>query len=341
MPEIIAEYIDRLVNVEMRFGSGLPRGVTHRIYDAARAEQGKPLTYLAAKGLKDRVKPGDYVFIVTGAGLDPGLPWGETDGPLGAAAVARAVGLGLGGRPVAITERRNLEPVRGAFDAAAFTLMDDDMVAGRRTYCAAYRTFPGGLEADERVCLEAVEKFRPAAMVFVEKGGVNDKGVYHSITGTGRSTDKMGNAHLLVEMAKKTGAFTVGIGDGGNEIGFGRIVAAIREIQPYGRRCQCPCGGGVATVVPADVLVAAAVSNWGGYGVAAALAVLLKDPGVLHDEETEALMLHRCVANGGFDGAYGAQVPMVDGTSAQVQVSMITMLRQIVTNGLKSMSREF
>src|SRR5260370_41238260 len=92
----------------MRFRAGLPRGVTYPLYEAARKKQKKPLTWLAAKLLKDSIKPGDHVFVVTGAGTPPGLPAGETDGPPGAAAIARAIEIGLGGKPVLISEARNM-----------------------------------------------------------------------------------------------------------------------------------------------------------------------------------------------------------------------------------------
>src|SRR3982074_3274850 len=87
--EIVGDSFDRAVNIEMRFRAGLPRGVTYPLYEAARKKQKKPLTWLAAKLLKDKVKAGQHVFVITGAGTPPGLPAGETDGPPGAAAIAR------------------------------------------------------------------------------------------------------------------------------------------------------------------------------------------------------------------------------------------------------------
>jgi hypothetical protein len=99
--QITCEYIGSLVNIEMRFGEGLPRGVTHRLYDAARAAQGDvPLTFLAADGLRRAINRGDHVLVVTGAGSAPWLPKGETDGPPGAAAIARALETGLGAKPI-------------------------------------------------------------------------------------------------------------------------------------------------------------------------------------------------------------------------------------------------
>ena len=99
MPEIIGENIDRLCTVEMR-PQGMPRGKIHRLYEAARRKQnGRPLTLLAAEKLRAALKPGDYVILATGAGVPPWMPAGETDGPVGIAALGRALVMGLGARP--------------------------------------------------------------------------------------------------------------------------------------------------------------------------------------------------------------------------------------------------
>jgi hypothetical protein len=86
--EIVGDSLDRAVSIEMRFASGLPRGVVTPLYDAARTVAGGSMSFRAAKAMKSRIGRGSHVFVVTGAGTPPGLPKGETDGPLGAAALA-------------------------------------------------------------------------------------------------------------------------------------------------------------------------------------------------------------------------------------------------------------
>jgi hypothetical protein len=341
MDEIACEYIDRLVTVEMRFGEGLPRGVTHRLYDAARAAQGgKPLTFLAADGLRKALSRGDNVLVVTGAGTPPWLPKGETDGPPGAAAIARALEVGLGAKPILLAEERNLGPVIAAADGIGLACVPAaDFV--RRDGCALALALPLGGAAGAAEAVRLFEEYAPKAVVFVEKAGPNAAGIFHSILGTGRTDDMMANAHLIAAEAARRGVFTLGIGDGGNEIGFGKVAEAVRGIQPFGRACQCPCGQGVATVTETDVLLAAAVSNWGAYGVAAALAGLLRNPEVLHSTDDEDRMILACVAAGAMDGAYARLVPLVDGTAQAVQTALITMLHEIVKNSLRSYKRGF
>jgi hypothetical protein len=339
--QITCEYIDRLVNIEMRFGEGLPRGVTHRLYDAARAAQGDvPLTFQAAEGLRRALQRGDHVLVVTGAGSAPWLPRGETDGPPGAAAIARALELGLGAKPIYVSEERNMGPVIASSEGIGLGVMAEADFA-RRDGVAMASVFPLGREAGASEAARLFEHFAPKAVVFVEKAGPNSAGIFHSILGTGRNDDMMANAQEIAREAQARGVFTLGIGDGGNEIGFGRVAEAVRGIQPAGRVCKCPCGQGVATVTGTDVLLSAAVSNWGAYGVAAALAALERRPEILHSADDEDRMLLACVAAGGFDGAYARQVPMVDGTSQRVQTSLITMLHEVVRNSLVSYRRGF
>src|SRR4051812_21420587 len=98
--EIVGDSIDRAVNIEMRFRVGLPRGVTYPLYEAARKKQKKPLPWPAAKPLKERISPGKNVFVAPGGATPRAPPAGETDGPPGAAAIARAIEFGLGGKPI-------------------------------------------------------------------------------------------------------------------------------------------------------------------------------------------------------------------------------------------------
>lgn len=340
MDATTCDSIDRLVAIEMRPGGGIPRGVIQPLYAAARAVQKQPLTFLAADGLRRHVGKGDRVLVVTGAGTPPWLPNGETDGPLGAAAIARALEVGLGAKPVLLAEQRNLAPVIAAAQAAGLAVVDAELFT-QRTGCALALPLPLGGPAGQEAAEALFREHDPKAIVFVEKAGPNAKGLFHSLLGTSRTPDTMANAHLLAERAKAQGVFTVGIGDGGNEIGCGLILDAVREIQPFGRVSKNPEDGGIATVTTTDVLVFAAVSNWGAYGIAAALAGLLGRLDVLHDTDTKRRMLERCVEAGAMDGVEARLVPLVDGTSLGVQLGLITMLREIVSLSLRTIERGF
>jgi hypothetical protein len=100
---------------------------------------------------------------------------------------------------------------------------------------------------------------------------------------------------------------TIGIGDGGNEIGMGKIPWHVI-------RRNIPNGGLIACRVPTDHLIVAGVSNWGAYGLAAGVSVLrgAKLPHELFDAERERELLRIMVEQG----------PLVDGVSAKPRVSV-------------------
>lgn len=333
MDSTTCEYIDRLINIEMRPGAGLPRGVTHRMYDAARAAQGnEPLTYLAANALINTLERGDHVLIVTGAGTAPYLPKGETDGPMGAAALARALDLGIGAKPVMISETRNMGPVIASVEGIGIMVADEEDFP-LRGGVTVVREMPLGPDEGAVFVDRVLAEFNPKAVIFIEKGGPGASGNFHSLLGTARPPSDMANANLLCDEARKRKILTIGVGDGGNEIGYGKIRDAIVSIQPFGEK--------VGTVTETDILISTAVSNWGGYGIAAALAGLLGSVDFLHTERDEYRMLDRCIAAGAMDGLVLRVEPLVDGTSALVQGAIITILREIVGNSLRTVERNF
>jgi hypothetical protein len=312
---IMGRSIDRLVTVEMRLGE-YSRGVAAKLHAAALAAQDAPsLSLLAAQRLQARVAPGDAVLVVTGAGHAEHMPAGETDGPLGAAGLARALQRGLDARPVLLTAAPYAPPVEaslhalGLGDLAVLPLASDAQAIGY------------------------VERHAPAAVVSIETLTANRAGVAHTASGMA-ATDEQPHAAALIDAARERGVLTVGIGDNGNEAGYGLIEAAVREHKPFGDVCRCPCGGGIASATVTDVLVTGNVSNWAAYGVEAMLAALLGEPDVLHGAAEEAAMLDGALAAGAIDGSTGRPVPLVDGTGLEVQQAVLTMLRAIVENGL-------
>jgi D-glutamate cyclase len=341
MPEIVGENVDRVCAIEMRFkGPGdIPRGVMHRLFDEARAAQDGPMSYLAAKGLVERAGPGDTVLVITGAGTPPFMPKGETDGPPGAASVARALDVALGAKPVVLAEPHCLPGVIASTEAAGVSCLPESLFNVRGGRAVALE-FPYGPDTRGWV-REVVDRFNPKAMVFIEKGGPNEKGVFHTIVGTAKTDDVMAYGHYFVDIARERAIFTVGIGDGGNEIGFGRIHTKVKDIQPAGHKCLCPCESGIATVYDTDVLICAAISNWGSYGLAAMLGLLTGKLDALQDEETQWRILEACVREGAMDGTGARQIMGEDGVSIKTSMALITMLRQTISNGSTELNRGF
>ena len=332
MPEVVAEYVDRLCTVEMRPGKGnLPRGVIHRLYDAAREQAGgKPWTLDMAEAFVDRIKPGDAVFILTGAGGPPVLPKAEVDGLLGAAALARALHFSLGATPYILTEEHAAEPTRAAVWGASlnFRREGEDETPHQVTF------IPMPLDDDEckAQAPELLDRLQPSLVFGIEKLSPNRKGVIHGATGLDY-TDVHANPKYLFDGAKERGILTAGIGDGGNECGFGVVEDAVRAIMPAGSKCECPCGDGSAASVATDKFLVAAISNWGGYAVSAMVCFLKGDLAPLIDADDLERMLRDVVNAGAFDGSSGRPTLGDDGVLLRAQRAYVDMLQSIVTIG--------
>jgi hypothetical protein len=333
MPEVAGEFIDRLVCTEMR-PPGFIRGVTLPLYDAAREVQGAPLSYLAANALAGRVKSGDYIFLLTGAGSRPWRPNGETDGPLGAVSLGRALALGLGAHPVYISHHDYLLPIIAASQAAGVSVLSREMVEYNYWLSALALPFPLGKGPHaEQAAQQLLDDYKPTAVISMEKLGPNRKGVVHGISGRLRAEANEPFTDLIVEGARRGNLLTIGIGDGGNELGYGKIFETVRRVHPYGAVCRCPCGDGIACQVETDILVHGATSNWASHGVAACLAVLLKNPQLLHESAVEEKMLQACV-DAGAEGGPGYRQPWVDNIPSPVHVALVTMLHGIIDRAI-------
>src|SRR5262249_27454304 len=78
-------------------------------------------------------------------------------------------------------------------------------------------------------------------------------------------TDHMRDAHSSFEGPRS--AVTIGVGDGGNEIGMGKLPWPLIAD-------RIPGGATIACRVATDHLIVAGVSNWGAYALAAGVALL-------------------------------------------------------------------
>ncbi len=320
--------IEKLISIERP--SEKQHGKTHRLYEAARKKFEKPPTLYAAERLIEDVKPGDTVIFLTGAYHPVRLPKGETDGPPGVAALARALDIGIGAKPVVICEEQLTDVLKETCIGAGLVPMEFDE-AMKRPHSVVVRGFPLlDIEHSKEECRKVIEEFKPKAIIAIEKKGRNSKGVLHNPNGTRR--DEEVKVDYMVDEAKSRGILTIGVADGGNEIGCGVIYEEVRK-EPYGSKCVCPCGGGYAPVVKTDILVFSGISNWGAYGIEACLAILLKNQDVIHDGSTEERILRVCANTGCADGVTLLSLPTVDATG-DASIHIVELLRLIVCSTL-------
>jgi hypothetical protein len=277
--------------------------------------------YEACLSLAQTASP--VVAVVTGFYIAQAVPpCGETDGPPGAIFLARI--LAAHGIKVALaTDDLYLHALEvgleqcGLSKEVALVGLPAPETAGTMSVCEYWehlvaRTGPlSHLLALERVG----PNHTPASLQLQPETSSKDLDRFLSEVPTehhdrchtmrGRDiTSKTSPAHWLFEVAahQEPRVVTIGIGDGGNEIGMGKIAWDII-------RRNIPRGELIACRVPTDYLIVAGVSNWGAYALAAGFALLHDGhlPAGFFHEQSERQLLSVMVAQG----------PLVDGVTVQ------------------------
>jgi D-glutamate cyclase len=243
------------------------------------------------------------VVLTTGFAVGPGLP--ETDGPPGTACLGRALRT-LGAEVSYITDAVAVPPLQ-----AALKVLGEPATV--ETFHVPHGHAPGAArEAAQRLLAE----HRPTHLVAIERPGRARDGHYRSARGRSLTEWNGPLDELFLVAPRRT--LTVGVGDGGNEIGMGTVRARVAR------------AGGVfpqiASVVTVKHLVVAGVSNWGAYGIVAELARLTGRP-LLHRGEEEEAMVQACVDAGAVDGLTHRREPTVDGLPLPAHVGMLELLR--------------
>jgi hypothetical protein len=242
---------------------------------------------------------GDHIIITTGFYiLSAGVI--ETDGPPGAIILADAL-------------RRMGKKV---------TLLIDSSDAGiMRQGMDAIGSSVKIVEIQEDKKISANDLFTPDTTHFIalERPGQAADGCYYNFRGYDLSPHIAPLDDLFID-AQSRNIMTIGIGDGGNELGLGKVSANVDFHMPEDRPFSCK------TV--ADFCICAGVSNWGGYGMAALLSVmacrnLLPKPSEL------AKLLDAITEAGAVDGVTGKNTPSVDGLDEEWEHNIFFMMHEL------------
>lgn len=243
--------------------------------------------------------------VITGFFVPRGIPASaETDGPVGAALLLRGL-TDAGIQCRLATDAHCANACRVALSAAG--LADIPLDCGSvETSLAAWRD--AGI----------------THVLSIERCGPGADGVPRNLRGIDISDVTAPLDQLFL------GGWTrLAIGDGGNEIGMGNlpvalIAGAIRN------------GAAIACRTPADHLIVAGVSNWGAWGLLAALALLRPDwraPLLAAlDPALDAAVLQAIVANGpAVDGVTAERALTVDGLSMAAHHAKLTAILAAAT----------
>lgn len=253
----------------------------------------------------DSLKQARRIILLTGfpVKMADGSFIGETDGPSGTANLADALSK-AGADVLVVTDR------------ASFHLMEAAL-AFRAPEVRLSMIPDSGTEAFIKEC---VKTYRPTHLISLERPGKAHDGHYHNMRGE-TIDDMISDSSLFLSEAKRFGAVTISIGDGGNEMGMG---AFHREIEEH-----VPCGALICTEEAADIALASGVSNWWGWGLAALLS-LQTGLYLLPSEQEEAELLHQVVLAGGVDGCTKEHTETVDHLSLSIHLSVLRAVSDLL-----------
>lgn len=236
------------------------------------------------------------VYILTGFPVGDSF---ETDGPAGAMALYRLC-QHLGSDPVILSDAQVVEALRNDFNCLSLPNSRDDDASTGTAADMLYEAHP------------------PELFISIERpGSAADRRCYnmagHDITG--RCCDA--EPYLV-----KANCPTIAIGDGGNELGMGKVLDSLSKlnIQPAVSTC--------------DELVVADVSNWAAYTLCA-VTRWLTDPEARTEHHIQE-DLEYLVARGAIDGVTGDATPTEDGFSAEEGKRLMQAVHNALTSGVRA-----
>ena len=130
------------------------------------------------------------------------------------------------------------------------------------------------------------------------------------------------NQTAKIDLLFENHSATVGIGDGGNEIGLGNLYAEVNKSEDL---------VGFPAKTKVSKLIISSVSNWGGYGLVAALSIL-KNKNLLLSVEDDTANIQKIVSMGAVDGFSGENINKVDGFTLDENSAFLKELHALIAN---------
>ena len=222
----------------------------------------------------------------------------ETDGPPGAIAIGNAL-QSLGREVTYVTDEHTSPMMREWLGESAsvveFPIADEETSRG---------------EAHQ-----LIEDLGPDLLITIERCGRNAGDVYLNMLSRD-ITEHTARLDYLFEL----GVPSVGIGDGGNEIGMGNLA---EHIPPVDRLPDEPA------ITEVDRLIIASVSNWGGYGLVAAMSRMV-GRNLLPSVKEDARLITQMVDDGAVDGGSGINRYYVDNFTLEENGEVLGLLHGMV-----------
>lgn len=246
-------------------------------------------------GVTDLLMKAERAIITSGFPVY-GTGVAETDGPSGAANLAYAL-TELGKDVLLVTD-----PC-----ASPLMLAAKDQRAPLAAVAVVDETDP------DTGCKAILDAFKPDVIIALERPGMASDGHFHNMRGIVIDQDI-----ASTEVLFSAGVPTVGIGDGGNELGMGCYRSWIQETVPHG---DLICADRAA-----DYPLAAGVSNWWGWGLAALLSAE-SGKALLPTDQEEIALLEAVLAAGGLDGVTKEPTMSVDNLTIEQHLEILNQVR--------------
>ena len=311
-----------------------------------------------ARAARHMADEGSAVAIVTGFHVAAAeRPTIETDGPCGAVALGWLLAR-IGFEVVLVTDPLGAEALSAAMRAArleppsvtiqVFPFENESPTSLERCsnlpehsaqsqlYAESFFRSPLGGRLTHLVAVERagpgfgthVDRLQEPGFAERSPVGPRHDGRVHNFRGMD-ITPFTAKAHLLFDFVRDNHLpiRTIGIGDGGNEIGMGSIPRAVLKANIPGN-----LGELIACRVATDWTIACGVSNWGAYALGTAVAWHRGLGGVLGEwtDAREQAVLEALVERGAVDGVTGKADLSVDGMPLIQHLEIWAQIREAV-----------
>ncbi|WP_215396108.1 DUF4392 domain-containing protein [Rheinheimera oceanensis] len=228
--------------------------------------------------------------VLIGTGF-PVLDTFETDGPVGAIALYQLL-MQLGAKPVIVC--------------------GDPLYSALKADYQCYQITVNQYEALPAIASEALAALQPQLVISIERPGFNALQRYANMRGEDISSRCASFDYFLTQAACPT----IGIGDGGNEIGMGNLYQQVSALNITPAVTEC------------DELIVADVSNWAAWGLAAMVSLLRNENLLASANPLE--ILQYLSAKGSVDGVTRLNTLTEDGLAHTEGEQLITDFKLLI-----------
>ena len=224
------------------------------------------------------------VLIVTGFFISYANA-SETDGPAGSIALGRAL-KDIGFDVIYVTDKWSYSILEGISEK------EDEIVE-----------FPvDNHENSKQFANDLIKKFSPSLSISIERASLMGDVTYRNWKG-----EDVSKYNAKIDYLFNYSKFSIGIGDGGNEIGMGNLNSEIKKVEGL------PDNPAVTKV---NNLIISSCSNWGAYGLVAEISAILNKNLLISVDDAKELIT-KSVDLGAVEGMSGDSIYAVDGRNLE------------------------